>query len=111
MAVVAVDTGPTITATLGAASSLVPNTLVTLAPTAIVPHTPQRLGLLGSQPTQLIVHCRRGHGRGDPRGARGVLRPCGATASPVPPRSAEVREPSKERVIHRIFSRLQMTVR
>lgn len=73
VAVVAVDDGPTITSALGAASPLVPDTLVTLAPTAIVRHTPQTPEIGSSQPAQLVIHCRRGHGRDDPQGVRGVL--------------------------------------
>ena len=73
IAVVAVDSWPVINSTLGAVSSVVSDTLVTLAPTAIVTDAARSLETLGPQPAQLTIHCRRGPGHHDPRGVMGVV--------------------------------------
>jgi PII-like signaling protein len=73
LVVVAVDAGPQISSALGSLSSLVDDMLVTLAPTEIVFAAGRPLQSLGSEPTELVVHCRRGRGRDDPHGVGGVV--------------------------------------
>jgi PII-like signaling protein len=73
LVVVAVDAGPAISSALGSVSSLVDDMLVTLAPTEIVFAAARPLQKLGPAPAELVVHCRRGNGRGDPHGVGGVV--------------------------------------
>jgi PII-like signaling protein len=73
MVVLAVDAVATINSALGSVSSLVADMLVTLAPTEIVLRTAQALETLGSEPAELVIHCRRGKSRDDPRGVGDVL--------------------------------------
>jgi PII-like signaling protein len=73
LVLVAVDAGSDIRSTLGSVSSLVGDMLVTIAPAEIVFGTAEVLQRLGSEPAELVVHCRRGRGRDDRHGVGGVV--------------------------------------